>query len=348
MKRRLLRSNTKTNLFDESHSAGNQVFQIPELVNIIVLYANDGTSYKKKTGLLRAINTFCNRCLGALILRVDSYGLSDRCLLSLPNITTLKLHDKRITGTTVLALGRLTSLGVYHERAIRDDDVVSRLTNLTRLTLLYGHPNFHDSTVRCLTGLTSLSLYENDDITDDGLETLTRLTSLKLRQCSSIGNEALVRLTGLTKLDLAGNFCITHTSMKRMTQLTSLNLHNNEYIGDSTLLTASGAPRFTRLQTLSLAGRSLVSTESLARLTGLTELDLSHNDTIHAWCIQRLTNLTRLNVIHARYITDEEIRGMTHVRYITTARYTLIHKPAGDIIKKNSLAVTRFTSMYGT
>ena len=83
--------------------------------------------------------------------------------------------------------------------------------------------------------ITSLNLWDNTLITDDGLKHLKQLTSLNLSFNTLITDDGLKHLKQLTSLDLCGNTLITDDGLKHLKQLTSLNLRFNRLITDDGL-----------------------------------------------------------------------------------------------------------------
>lgn len=83
---------------------------------------------------------------------------------------------------------------------------LKRLTNLTQLELrdcLY-HFSFNDNFSRYLPQLKSLTLYDNEEVTNDTIKNLTNLTSLSLDQPSISTRYNFSRFTNLTYLSAPG------------------------------------------------------------------------------------------------------------------------------------------------
>lgn len=155
------------------------------------------------------------------------------------------------------------------------------LTNLTSLDLSIG--NIYDKDLKYLPNLqnlTSLRLYRNMEITNEGLKLLPNLTSLDLILDHSITDEGITHLKNLTQLNLSENYLITDEGLNQtdLQNLTSLNLCADESITDKGLIQSN----LQNLTSLNLTCNETITNEGLklCSLPNLKYLSLKDNDTI--------------------------------------------------------------------
>jgi Leucine-rich repeat (LRR) protein len=187
-----------------------------------------------------------------------------------------------------------------------------------------------DAGLSGLVNLTVLDLSCNNAISDDGISALLNLTSLGLARNGMITNRGLQGLRHLVSVNLAMNDRISDECIGEiMTNLKSLNLACNNRI------TNSGISRLTALSSLSLSGaipkfeygdiecdiddigdrNEGITSEGLRVLTSLTSLDLSHYASIEDGAIERLVNLTSLDISYNNgRITKDSLTCLTNLQ----------------------------------
>lgn len=195
---------------------------------------------------------------------------------------------------------------------LRDLTPLSRLTNLTHLTL-----HIHASAVSDLTPLEKLSALTHLDLEMGSsgvsdltpLAKLTNLTQLTLNYNGYIVLEPLTKLTNLTQLTLDISEGSNLTPLEKMPALTHLTLDMNN-VDDFNLSPLEKMPALTHL-TLNISdgkNRFTVAREGevsdsvplalLSKLTNLTHLtlDIDHNGVSDLTPLLKLTNLTHLTL----------------------------------------------------
>lgn len=122
--------------------------------------------------------------LTSLTLGTRNRGIKDFDLSALTNLTSLSMYSAPgISGTGVSTLVNLRTLHLMEESRIDadfrqvTDETLSRLTNLTALTL--DETSVTDAGIARLTKLETLSLYHHS-ITNKGIDKLSSLTKLEL------------------------------------------------------------------------------------------------------------------------------------------------------------------------
>ena len=141
-----------------------------------------------------------------------------------------------------------------------------------------------------LTGLTVLSLANNQISDLAPLAGLTGLTILDLANNQISELAPLAGLTGLTRLYLRGNQISELAPLAGLTGLTELYLRGNQISELSPLAGLTGLMR------LSLSGNQISELAPLAGLTGLMRLDLDHNQISKLAPLAGLTGLTSLDL----------------------------------------------------
>jgi len=240
----------------------------------------------------------------------------------LTNLVTLKLHQVKLTGDGLRA--------------------VASLPWLTDLDL-----SRYDRAVSCLTGLISLSLSGDDDLTDEDLQatsslcalrslkihrrsrverlpvlsTFTVLTSLQLicEQLVDDGFRAISRCTTLTELSLYGCKKLNDSALREMsnlTALTSLQLCGCLSLGTQGLRAVGQLRMLTSLGLRACVGVSDEALQSVSNCTALTWLDLCR-----CWnsvtdrglqAVSNCTALTWLDLSQCDKMTDEGLRILTN------------------------------------
>lgn len=225
-------------------------------------------------------------------------------------------------------VANLTSLNLGSPcvKYFRDSDLLL-LTNLTQLSLSRSH--ITNAVFSHLTCLQYLSLYQNQNITDEALVFLTNLTSLQLTE-DSISGKNLNLLPNLRSLDLVRNVTFAAEDFSKLTNLTKLQLSYNcnrimpwmnltnlthlEVIRDSQL-NNEGLFVLSKLKKLVLIETNWISGKTLMNFTNLTDLDIDYTyfdlnlDLIPeirllGEAICTLNNLVRLSIFDSRIICN--------------------------------------------
>jgi hypothetical protein len=176
--------------------------------------------------------------LTALSPYTGSDHITNGTIALLTGLTSIDLrYFPEVTGEGITGLNRLETLWLdddpYDHNKYSD---ISRLTNLR--TLLYvSSPSVTDDVLSCLTNLTRLQLissdpeiaefdpFTNHTVTDAGLAPLTRLTSLDVTRCEHITDAGLRPLVQLRELEMSGNERITGTAFVFLTHIRELKMY---------------------------------------------------------------------------------------------------------------------------
>jgi len=158
-------------------------------------------------------------------LEVLDYKIRNYGVKSLTNLASLRLGNNRISGRAIQKMSNLKSLyfsmtcyqletEIFWSKALLNltklslessdtinDTVLSKLTNLTSLTL--GDERCTNAGLGSLTNLSELCLSMNGQITKEGLLHLNSLTSLYLLYNAKITDDGIIHLTTLTNLDIS-------------------------------------------------------------------------------------------------------------------------------------------------
>jgi Leucine-rich repeat (LRR) protein len=205
----------------------------------------------------------------------------------------------------------LRRLDVSGNRLRKLPSNIVTLTGLTSLDLGYNYDLTELAGLEHLTALTSLNVNNNRLTELAGLEHLTALTSLNVssNRLKKLPSNILT-LTGLTSLDLSYNHDLTELEgLEHLTTLTSLNVSNNPQIKIANL------EHLTALTSLNVSYNSLTELTGLEHLTALTSLDASRNQLTILAGVEPLKALTSLDVSNNQL---REFTGLEHLTALTS------------------------------
>ena len=151
-------------------------------------------------------------------------------LLEKDTLTNNYLYD--VSKVTSLTLGHWTGTGSANIESLEG---IERCSNLTKLNIRRCLSLNDMNVVTKLSNLTSLSLSlgQGEDFTSvvlaDGDDVLSNLTSLTITSCSGIKKIiGMDRISGLTSISITGTSISDLTGLSNQTGLTSLTLNNNK------------------------------------------------------------------------------------------------------------------------
>lgn len=260
--------------------------------------------------------------------------------LKVPYLEEFEFNGLTINPIILMHMTGLKNLSLSYDNHGDDNQImekISRMTRLQKLTL-YENNSFH----MCdhLTGLTNLESFTTRQL-DDGISTLnlmTRLTRLKHfdADCS---DTVLQCLTGLNDLAIGAKLNSMNGIGHLSSSLTSLSINSEDSTGIHTFDLSS----FSHLKSLKLIGPincdNILNTvpwltklvliamdamdASLMQLTHLRELTITFTETstmITNNGIQPLTNLTRLEIL---YWTERPDMGISYdgLKHLTNLVY---------------------------
>ena len=196
----------------------------------------------------------------------------------------------------------------------RDDDI-SVLTSLTELTVQkYKNIQLSNEELYNLTSMKSLSLYDNQTVTDYGLSRMRNLTSLSLNvNKAKITNGLFKKFDNLLTLDLSsrwfppekyfGDNCLKHSP-----NLTDLDLTACAFITDKGLM------HLKNLTKLDICNNTVITDNGIRDMIGLKELNCSINSSITDQGVKNLINLEKLYLFDNTDITDA---GLVNLESLT-------------------------------
>ena len=255
-----------------------------------------------------------------------------------PGLQRLNIKDcKQVTDYGVASLGECKRLNTL---------VLIGVDHLTKRSLI-ALANSPASK-----SLTDLNVSGRYNVSNSGLNIFYGIASI-----TDAGGGAISKMQNLTKLNLCSLFQVGHSSVhaigKHCRKLQSLNISGCGNVTDSSLTTI--ATYCTRLSSLNVSGCVKISDEGMASLGGcsltfpdiepllsLRELNLFRCSDIHdrgLLCLQKCSNLTRLNIRCCKWITDVSICDLVPCLPL------LSHVNAGnllDITSKSVLSMAKY------
>ena len=270
-------------------------------------------------------------------LNLAGNAISDLGVLTnLIHLSSLEVQDNFVADLSALAaLTNLHHLAVGGN-PIHDYSTLSRLTNLASLSVANisgrGAAMEDLTSLENLTGLTSLTLWENKIMDLSPLVGLTNLSSLDLRWNPITNQTVLAGLPNLDRLYLGATASSNINFLAPMTRLAFLNLADNQIsdvsplsgLTNLTYLVLSGNPSLTNCPVLSgmtglvnleLRGIGITNLGFLSNLTHLAYADLAYNDITDPSPLAGPTNLSL--VLDGNTNLDYvKVSGLTNVRRI--------------------------------
>ena len=150
-------------------------------------------------------------------------------LKNIPNIDSLILTNKSISGNYVRELTNLKSLSLCGHNAA-SLKFFRYLTNLTHLGF-YNNYSIISDNLPYLSQLTSLK-FHNSYTSGENIKSLTRLNKLSLSRSNdmrmNIDDHIIMCLTGLTSLKFKGHCQITEKGIRHLTNLRTLYVDKNK------------------------------------------------------------------------------------------------------------------------
>lgn len=207
-------------------------------------------------------------------------------------------------------------LGKSADTPLRSDE----LWSLTELEVPEDVKDFSDLTR--FTGLTSLTIHNQESLTLDFLASMPELTRLDLTGCRPSRQDlgTIAALPVLTELTLSDCGLSGIDPLKDAAALTKLDLSNNS------IRNISALSAMTKLQTLSMAHNALVDLDDLSGLTALTELDLSYNSISDIDPLASCKALTDLDVSENHVSSLAALSDFSELNRLAAA-----HNAIGDV-----------------
>lgn len=269
------------------------VFNLCDLMTIILFYSNEGDKLCKNTLSLRLVNSLFYQRTNQLIKEATVFYQEYQLLYSLPNISILSIdgpHDKYLKNDDSRAMQRAL-FAIPEEMSL-----TLHLKHLTTLNITGNHYAATEEIIQSVaSNLKSFAVRHNKLITDNVGSMMINLESLCI-----------------------GHHCgITNTTLKCLTQLKELSI--NSY--DSSI-SDEGLTGLSRLETLTLSCNEYITDKGLGVLKNLKHLILSFNDTITDQCLSQLTNLKTLTLICDWKVTVDGIRSIPDLEKVIFDQYT--------------------------
>lgn len=245
---------------------------------------------REQLGVSDSLQIFTNDLweIESLVIPADAVTLADLSLF--PNLKSLAIQHGDFPN--LFALADLVSLEdlviTYTELSTGDLEAISRIPNLTKLTLT----NCGLSDISPLAPLSKLEWLDlnNNTIRDlTALEGMTELTYLDLSHNAVVSLGSLSKLTKLQELDLSYNSITSTAPLSGCKNLAYLTINNNS------LTSLSGLGDLKNLGVLSAAFNKLTNVSALANNQNLVDLDISNNSITDISALASLNNLYSLN-----------------------------------------------------
>lgn len=253
-------------------------------------------------------------------LSVPGSTIDDDCLIKLHNMIEFSYINSKPN--------RITDYGLSH------------LSNLTSLNITC--PMVTDVSVRCLTNLRKLKLFDNNMITGDCFTSLPYLQSLEIVEDKIIDDLHLGLATNLNRLKLLDCLFINGSALSKLINLTSLsvapyhNIHyvhhnfNSDHLSNLTNLTRLAitedlnilGPHLSYLINLSYLGFVQNTYSTLCspfELTNLKALSIA-NSKLNLNFLSRLTQLTSI-IFYDSDLRDEFITPLTNLETLSISLY---------------------------
>ena len=222
------------------------------------------------------------------------------------------LHQAADATITDTDLTGLTDGVVCSDQGITSIEGAEYLTGLTALTI----ENNQISDLSPLAGLTNLTdlRLSNNQISDlSPLAGLTNLTDLRMTFNPVSDISPLAGLTNLTFLDMYDNVVADISPLAGLTKLTSLNLTDNQ-VSDVAALTNLHALTYLHLQ-----DNHITDITALDGLTNLNDLNLAGNSIVDIAGLTDLVNVTDL-ALNDNQISDlGPLAGLSHLEHLTAS-----------------------------
>ncbi len=269
------------------------VFNMNDLVDIILYFSNNGMKLCQNTLSLRLVNSVFYQRTNQLIKEVDAHYMTYQILYSLPNIsilhvegphnTELKNDDARSLDRALYPIPEGVSL-VLHFRHMTSLDILGNHYAITEFFVQSVAPN-----------LMSFGIKHNKTIDDSVVSMMTNLESLRIGSCCKVTNK----------------------SLQCLTQLKTLIIHTPDFsVNDE------GLNGLSCLETLKLSSNDNITDKGLGLVKHLKHLCLAMNGTITNHGLTQLTNLQTLTLICNWDITVDGIRGLPNLQKVIFDRYT--------------------------
>lgn len=243
----------------------------------------------------------------------SSYGITDKGLKCLSNLTKLKFRMIEVIDQGLPTLTNLTSLSLIDipsgEWYLTKKALIP-LVKLRKLRLIDVEADDEDIPQLAHLPIESLALYYEHSISYEGLLQFTNLKKLDISVDRSLTNRDLKCLTNLTKLNISSHTKITDSGIRKLTNITWLNI--------SPLITSEGISRLTDLRTLKFAAKT--SQRILDREYIPVDYGDDKEDEFVFECgddaLRCLTNLTCLDISRAFDVSFK--RGLIYLPNLNT------------------------------
>ena len=256
-----------------------------------------------------------------LAANLTNLSLAGNAISDLGPLTNLQhLGSLEVQNNFVADLSALTALTNLHHLAaggnpINDYSTLSRLTNLVSLSVANlsgrGAAMGNLTSLENLTGLTSLTLWENNVMDISPLARLTNLNSLDLRWNPITNQTVLAEMQNLDRLYLGATSLSNINFLAPLTRLTFLNLADNQIRDLSPL---SG---LTNLNYLVLSGNpSLTNSPVLNGMSGLVNLELRGCGITNLAFLSNLVHLAYADLAYNQITDPSPLAGPTNLSLV--------------------------------
>ena len=240
------------------------------------------------SGINRRRELFMNKNVLPFAKTINIHGccaITDGIFNSATQLKSLNISfpTENITQDGISRLTNLTYLSLDQTSICFTDRMLKNLTNLTSLNLMTtASQNCYTNSILHLTKLTELGFKENR-IHIDELPFYSNITKLAIVANTTITDKILEGLPSLKMLNLVGidKSPITDKGLSTLTKCTHLWLSNYYHAdsGHSSKITDRGISTMAQLKSLSI-NKTLFTDESLKGLTNLTNLTIGRNPNV--------------------------------------------------------------------
>lgn len=257
------------------------------------------------------------------------HGYDDDCIQNLADLEKIYM-GRDITDRGIINKHKLKILHITNNLNEITDRSIRTLKNLECLLLIKNH-DISDNSIKYLTNLQEIDIYESEIITNNSVRYLKKLRILTIAKCPFISDEVLPMLPNLEKINSWDNTNIDGKNLINLPKLTSLtitmsdklkdeyikNLINlTELVLNTTKITNNGISLLTNLKILDISDNVDITDEGIKNLTNLYKLNIENTKKINGYGLRGIKNLELLNIKNNKNVRDEDIKGLVNLRIL--------------------------------
>mmetsp|Transcript_18451 Transcript_18451/g.20518 ORF Transcript_18451/g.20518 Transcript_18451/m.20518 type:complete len:405 (+) Transcript_18451:24-1238(+) len=274
----------------------------PEVISNIIRHTEEKTRF-----------SVAQTCHLTADLIHDVVGYKKVYLSRVPDILRIQ-HYKGIMNNTVvqicLELENLHSLlaGCKHIRTpygytskMDDDDLKAIASAGVQSISVYDADKVTDEGLKALAGVRTIDI-ESTTVTDEGLKALKGVHSISLRLCTNITDEGIKALAGVHFIDLY-NTSVTDEGVKALKGVHTINL-------STTSVTDEGIKALKGVHTIDLTFTAVTDEGLKAIAAGVHTIDVSYCRNVTDEGIQALKGVHTINLYECNQVTEEAIEAL--------------------------------------